>query len=132
MRHVKKMPRVIKLIRQIEACSQFASAGVTDKMSTHNMTDEVEVVPEMAAWHIPCYATYNCPQDTGGTKGGDRGKTNYQSASFSPHDWNLDTAQDWATFVFLWGVVVVTLAGVCLVVGSMFVRECRVSQTLGA
>ena len=40
----------------------------------------------------------------------------------------LISAEDWATFIFLWSVVVVSLFGVCLVVGSMFVREqCRVN-----
>lgn len=88
-----------------------------------------EEVPQMAAWHIPCYATFNCPEEGApGGRDGDKTKGAYQTASFAPHDWNLDTAQDWVTFVFLWGVVVVTLAGVCLVVGSMFVRECRVSK----
>ena len=95
--------------------------------------DQEEEKPVYAAWHIPCYATFNCPEPE--KDDSSKGKNLVKDAPVdqlagSPiiNHWNLDSPTDWLTFLFLWSIVIVSLAGVCLVVGSMFVRECRLNR----
>lgn len=107
--------------------------------------EEVEILPEPAAWHIPCYIGRNCPKKPAAVQGGPPGDNqplpNGASTSISENrlkmmgtmganspvfgrDWNLDHPLDWLVFIFLWALVFVALSGTCIVAGALFAREC--------
>ena len=49
-------------------------------------------LPEMAAWHIPCYATYNCPEESKSRGGSGAGSgQRHQGASIVNNNWNLNS-----------------------------------------
>ena len=73
-----------------------------------------------AAFHIPCY-NHNCPPEK---------STTYQKActTFWCMDWNLQTGYDWITFVFLSAVIICSFIGIAMIVGTLFVRECKINK----
>ena len=73
-----------------------------------------------AAWHIPCYAHHNCPNEK---------PTQSQNAGIgSFFNWNLQNTYDWLTFIFLGLLICVSFVGICMIFGSLFVRECKVNK----
>ena len=79
-----------------------------------------------AAWHIPCYAHHNCPDDTNQQQQQQNG--NHQIAGPPLFDWDLHNQYDWLAFLFLWLMIFVSFIGICMIVGTLFVRECRVNK----
>ena len=73
-----------------------------------------------AAWHIPCYAHHNCPNEK---------PTQSQNAGIgSFFNWNLQNAYDWLTFIFLGLLICVSFIGICMIFGTLFVREWKVNK----
>ena len=88
----------------------------------------VFIVESIHAWHIPCYAHHNCPNDNGRPNSGSSTTNTQQAGLFAVFDWNLINVYDWLTFLFLMSIICVSFAGLLMVLGSLFVRECKVSQ----
>ena len=80
-----------------------------------------------AAWHIPCYAHHNCPDDL--REPSRTSTTNTQLAGFASFfDWNLQNRYDWLAFLFLGTVICVSFIGICMLVGTLFVRQCKLNR----
>ena len=88
----------------------------------------VFLIDKSKAWHIPCYAHHNCANNNGGSKSGSSLNRSQQANIFSVFDWNLTNVYDWLTFIFLMSVFIISFGGLFMVIGSLFVREWRVSQ----